>query len=298
MKYAVSIDIGGTNVRVARVGEDYRVAERVSFPTPKTPDECIARITEAVDAFDKKDLVGIGMCCPGPLDLVAGLVIYTPNLDRSWFGYPLTKNLSEATGLPVILENDANLAALAEAVIGKGKGKKSLLYLTVSTGVGLGIVLDGKIFRGAHGFAGEMANACVWEEGPVHGELTRGSIEAVASGTALLSRGRSAGLPVSSAKDVVMLSERGNPTARRLTTEAERYMANFIGILIGAFDPEIVIIGGSVALNVPGYAENIEDMVKQKALPAVAPHVKVVLSDLDGDNGLIGGAAVVFTETE
>ena len=121
MNYAIAIDIGGTNTRVALVNEDYVIEERVQFPTdPRSPYNTIEEIRKAIEGFGKQ-AKGIGISCPGPLDLIHGYILTTTNLEKEWYNYPICEKLSEATSLPVYLENDANLACLAEACIGRGK---------------------------------------------------------------------------------------------------------------------------------------------------------------------------------
>ena len=121
MKYAVAIDIGGTNTRVALIDEELNIVSREQFSTDnKEPEITLNKISDIVKAFDK-DITGIGMSCPGPLDLINGKVLTPPNLNGKWHNLEISKVLSEKTGKPVYLDNDANLAGLAEAVVGEGK---------------------------------------------------------------------------------------------------------------------------------------------------------------------------------
>ena len=154
MKYAVGIDVGGTNTRVALINEQYEIKERVQFGSdPKDPMKTLNQINDVIKEFGQ-EIEGIGISCPGPLDLINGVILTPPNLP-GWHNFELTKELEKITGVSVQLENDANLAGLAEAVIGAGKGKKIIEFLTISTGVGAGLCIDGKIYRGAKGFAQE-----------------------------------------------------------------------------------------------------------------------------------------------
>jgi len=296
MKHAIGIDVGGTNTRVALVDEDMNLLERIQFPTPaEDPVAAIGKIAEAIDSLEGEDLAGIGISCPGPLDLKKGQIIVTPNLDPRWFGYPLVGELSARTGLAVTLENDANLATLAEAVVGEGRDKRYVQFLTISTGLGSGFVVDKKIYQGAHGFANEVASACMWQDGPQSGVLAPGGIEAISSGTAITHRARQAGLTVAHAGEVNDLALEGSPAAQSIMADAKNYLANFIGVIYAINDPEIVILGGSVALKIPGFAEEVEALVREKALPAVRPYVHVVRSTLNEDSGLLGAAYLAFS---
>lgn len=295
--YAVGIDIGGTNTRVALVDSALHLVKRVQFPTDtESPEATIDRIRQAISTFDTQEIAGIGLSCPGPLDLKKGTVIVTPNLKPAWFGFPLTERLSEATGLPATLENDANLAALAEAVVGEGRDKRFVQFLTISTGVGSGFVVDQKIYQGAHGFANEVASVCMWQDGPQAGVLAPGGIEAIASGSAITNRAREAGLTVAHAGEVDALAKAGNGAAREVMEDAKNYLANFIGALYAINDPDIVILGGSVALKIPDFVADVERRVIPKALPALRPLIRIVPSTLDEDSGLLGAAYLAFSQ--
>lgn len=296
MKYAIAIDIGGTNTRVALINDKYEILERVQFVTDVDhPEITLGQIKETIEKFDK-DIVGVGMSCPGPLDLIEGKILTTPNLHGKWQGLCVTKELEKLINKPVYLENDANLAALAEAVIGEGKDYNIVQFLTVSTGLGAGLVIDKKIFQGAHGFANEVANVCMKHNGPQHGSIYPGGIEAISSGTAIEQRSMKAGFQVDHAGEVNDLALAGNPEAKEIMSEAKLYLANFIAGIQAYIDPEIVILGGSVALKIPGFVEEVEALVKSKVYPVVSPYVKVRKSTLSEDSGLLGSACLVFTK--
>ena len=296
MNHAIAIDIGGTNTRVALVNEKYEIIEREQFLTDiNSPTKTIAKIKAIIQGFAKK-VIGIGISCPGPLDLIDGKILVTTNLNEAWYNYSITKALQEATGLNVYLENDANLATLAESYIGKGKDYRYVQFLTVSTGLGSGLVIDKKIYIGSHGFAHEIAHLPVWRDGPTHGTIKPGGIEAISSGTAIEERARKEGLEVRHAGEVNELALKGNAIALKIMDDAKEYLANTIAIIYSFIDPEIVILGGSVALKIPGFVEDVERRAKTKVFDPVVPYVKVVKTDLDEDSGLLGGACLVFSK--
>lgn len=298
MKYAVGIDIGATNARVALVDENLNLVERVQFRTnTEDPNETFSKIAETIKGFGK-DIVGVGISCPGPLDLKNGCILTTPNLGQAWWGFPIPQTISEATGLPVYLENDANLAALAEAVVGEGKDKRYVQYLTISTGVGSGQIIDKKIYDGAHGFAHEIANCILWKDGPQHGRLLNGAVEAICSGTAITTRAQKANLEVKHAGEVNDLAVAGNPVAQEIMEDTKDYLANMIACLIAVTDPEIVILGGSVATKIKGFTKDVEDRVKKKVHGPVVPYVDVRTTTLSEDSGLIGAAYLAFSKAE
>ena len=298
MKYSVAIDIGGTNTRVALADEELNIIERKQFATDsENPDVTLGKIAEVIKSFDC-DIVGAGMSCPGPLDLINGKILTPPNLKGQWHNLKVAEELSKLINKPVYLENDANLAGLAEAVVGEGKDYNYVQFFTVSTGLGAGFVINKEIYHGAHGFGNEVANCVMMKDGPRHGSIIPGGIEAISSGTAITSRAVKAGLDVKHAGEVNDLAKAGNEVAKQIMDDAKEYLANFIGVVYGYADPEIVILGGSVALKIDGFVEEVEALAKERVYEIMKPYVKVRKSTLNEDSGLIGAAYLAFSKAE
>lgn len=298
MKYSVAIDIGGTNTRVALADEELNIIERKQFATDsENPDVTLGKIAEVIKSFDC-DIVGAGMSCPGPLDLINGKILTPPNLKGQWHNLKVAEELSKLINKPVYLENDANLAGLAEAVVGEGKDYNYVQFFTVSTGLGAGFVINKEIYHGAHGFGNEVANCVMMKDGPSHGSIIPGGIEAISSGTAITSRAVKAGLNVKHAGEVNDLAKAGNEVAKQIMDDAKEYLANFIGVVYGYADPEIVILGGSVALKIDGFVEEVEALAKERVYEIMKPYVKVRKSTLNEDSGLIGAAYLAFSKAE
>ena len=294
--YTAGIDIGGTNTRIALIDEAYEIIQRIQFPTDvNNPQATLQKIRETVQSFSVA-IAGVGLSCPGPLDLKQGIILDTPNLKGGWHGLAVSKELSARLKVPVFLENDANLACLAEAVLGQGKDYSYVQFLTISTGLGSGLVIDKKIYQGAHGFAHEIANIPLWRNGPSHGSIYPGGVEAICSGTAITTRAKKAGLDVEHAGDVYSLACSQNQTAIDIMEDAKEYLANTIAIIYAFVDPEIVILGGSVAIKIPGFVEDVEQRVKTKVYPNIQPLVKVVKTNLSEDSGLLGAACLAFLQ--
>ena len=294
MKYSVAIDIGGTNTRVALADEELNIIERKQFATDsENPDVTLGKIAEVIKSFDC-DIVGAGMSCPGPLDLINGKILTPPNLKGQWHNLKVAEELSKLINKPVYLENDANLAGLAEAVVGEGKDYNYVQFFTVSTG----FVINKEIYHGAHGFGNEVANCVMMKDGPSHGSIIPGGIEAISSGTAITSRAVKAGLDVKHAGEVNDLAKAGNEVAKQIMDDAKEYLANFIGVVYGYADPEIVILGGSVALKIDGFVEEVEALAKERVYEIMKPYVKVRKSTLNEDSGLIGAAYLAFSKAE
>lgn len=298
MKYSVAIDIGGTNTRVALADEELNIIERKQFATDsENPDVTLGKIAEVIKSFDC-DIVGAGMSCPGPLDLINGKILTPPNLKGQWHNLKVAEELSKLINKPVYLENDANLAGLAEAVVGEGKDYNYVQFFTVSTGLGAGFVINKEIYHGAHGFGNEVANCVMMKDGPSHGSIIPGGIEAISSGTAITSRAVKVGLDVKHAGEVNDLAKAGNEVAKQIMDDAKEYLANFIGVVYGYADPEIVILGGSVALKIDGFVEEVEALAKERVYEIMKPYVKVRKSTLNEDSGLIGAAYLAFSKAE
>lgn len=294
MKYASAVDIGGTNTRIALVNENYKIEKRIQFPTDaENPWTVLKKICETINGFEQH-VIGTGLSCPGPLDLIGGKVLTPPNLHGAWHYLDIADELELLMRMPVYLENDANLAALAEAVLGAGKNDRIVQYFTVSTGLGAGLVIDRKIYRGAHGFANEVANTILFPNGSQHGELLTGALEAISSGTAIGHRAVIAGLSIRHAGDVNDLARAGNPVAKLIMNEAKQYLANYIAGVIGFAGPDIIILGCSVALKIDGFVQEVEELVKTKVYPVIRPYVNIRKASLNEDCGLLGAACLVF----
>ena len=166
--------------------------------------------------------------------------------------------------------------------------------MTISTGVGAGFCIDKNIYQGAHGFGHEIANMPLWRNGPQHGSLVAGGIEAICSGTAITTRAKNAGLDVKHAGEVNNLALAGNEVAASIMEDAKEYLANGIASIYALLDPEIVILGGSVALKINGFVEEVEAKVKEKVFSVVKPYVKIVRTNLNEDSGLLGAACLAF----
>lgn len=299
MRYALGIDIGGTNTRVALIDENHCIVNRVQFPTNSVePKATLESIKNAIHQFNVDHIIGIGVSCPGPLDLINGSILETPNLGTSWWHFPITEELKKVTGIDTYLENDANLACLAEACVGKGKDYNYVSFMTISTGIGAGLCINRQIYQGAHGFGHEIANMPLWRNGPQHGHLVAGGIEAICSGTAITNRAKEKGLNVKHAGEVNDLACEGNPVACEIMNDAKEYLANGIAAIYALLDPEIVILGGSVALKIDGFVEEVEAKVKEKVFEVVKPYVQVVRTNLNEDSGLLGAACLAFLKGE
>lgn len=295
--YAVGVDIGGSQTRVAIVNNKGQVFKKESFKTLKdNPSENLKKVNEIIKSFDQK-VIGVGISCPGPLDLKNGIVLSPPNLP-GWHNFHLKAESEKITRLPCFVENDANLAGLAEAVYGAGKGYDIVQYLTISTGIGGGLVISKEIYQGANGFAQEIANSILWKDGPQQGILKKGSLESICSGSAIVKRALDQGLKVDHAGQVNDLAKSNNSEAAIIMEDAKVYLANMIAIIIAVLDPSIIILGGGVALKIDGFVQEIKERVVNKVYDVSKDSINIVKAKLGDDNGLIGGAALAFLKVK
>lgn len=310
VEYAVlAIDLGGTNTRLARFDADsWTPAERRRFSTGLAGgrDAIIAQIianARELIAAAATPVQAIGVAAPGPLDPSTGM-LFDPPAMRGWEGTtPLRDLLQAALSIPVIVGNDANAAALGEHRYGAGRGVHNLVYFTVSTGIGGGVIVDDRLVLGAHGFAGELGHQVLEPDGPVCGCGGRGCLEALASGTAIariarerLAAGESsslARLDRITAEAVAEAARAGDPLAREVFGRAAAYLGIGIVNAIHSFDPALVIIGGGVS-NAGGLLLGpIREAITSRAQRWFHDGVRVTTAILGDDAGLLGAAAAV-----
>lgn len=312
--HALAVDLGGTRLRVAVVDTDGAVlaSRRIPTPTAEGPDAVVetmrvelSRLPYEPGGSPPGPCAGIGVAAPGPLDPATGVVYEIPNMP-GWQGFPLTERLAEATGLAVWTHNDANLAGLAEARWGAGRGFDPLIYLTVSTGVGGGVIIGGEMLAGRHGLAGELGHVIVRAGGPPCALGHPGCLEALASGTAIARRaseliekrfgeGQASatpsyvepGAPIT-AEAVALAASAGDPLALGVYHDAGEALGLAIGSFINIFDPARIVIGGGVSrawdlLEAPMWAA-----VRQVAMVWDIRPIDILPAALGDDAGLVG----------
>jgi glucokinase len=307
----LGVDLGGTKILTAVVDEHGRVLHRVRVATPPSgPDDVIEAIASTVDrvmadaGIAPGAIPAIGVGAPGPSDPRTGVVFEPPNLP-GWRNVPLAERLTAYLRVPVHVENDANAAALGEHWAGAGAGVRDLVYITVSTGVGGGLILDGRLYHGASGTAGEVGHMLVEPGGPRCGCGRLGCLEAVASGTAIarearaaVAEGRPTALSVVPASDldaeaVARAASDGDPAAREIYARVGAAMGAAVTNLVNLLGPEVVIIGGGVARAGELVFAPVRRIVREEAFERPGTIVRIVPAALGADAGVIGAAAVV-----
>lgn len=294
MSLRIGVDLGGTNIRVALVKEDGKIIRDMERKTEaeKGPQYIISMIVEMIREIKGRESVkGVGVGCPGPLDPKTGVIYNPPNLP-GWNSIPLASILEKSLSEQVRVDNDANAAALAEAKFGAGVGSESVYYITVSTGVGGGFVLDGKVFQGAAGYAGEIGNMIILPSGPTHNSLNAGALESLASGTAIGMAGRKAGIP-EGAEGVFRLASLGDVTAQGIVSEAINYLSIGIANLVHSVNPSIFVLGGGVMQSESQVLDPLKEKVKSYVYPRLKDTITIVPASLGSKAGVIGAAFLI-----
>jgi len=284
------IDLGATQVRVALARSDGHLLTSVKTKTAllKSPQGMVDWAASEIDRLRGNQKVrSIGIGAPGPIDLKRGILVNPPNLP--WKNVPLAQMLNRATGAKVRLANDADMAALGEFHRGAGRGTRNMIYITWSTGVGGGLIIDGRLHRGAHGTAGEIGHMIIDPDGPLDNCGQRGCLEAMAGGASLA---RETGHP---AAELFRAAARGDRHAGMVVERAARYMGLALISLTNALDPELFVMGGGVtrswALVQPTMLETLKSSPFIK--PARRPRLlRARLGDRAGQVGAVEWARI------
>ncbi len=308
----ISIDIGGTKTLAAVVNAQGRVIARRRMETPQEgPQRFVETVGREVAALlaetglRREDLLGLGAGAPGPLDPETGVVFEPPNLE-GWRDVPLAEMLQEVTRIRTFIENDANAAAVGEAWVGAGAGVSDLIYITVSTGIGGGLIFGGELYHGVSGTAGEIGHMTIEPEGPVCGCGRKGHLEILASGPAIArmaSEALRAGRPSSlsglseeaiTAETVAEAAAAGDVLAIEAYTRAAGYIGVAAASLVNVLNPQMIVFGGGVSKAGELLLAPVRQAVRERAFERPAEAVRIVPSALGDDVGVVGAAAVVF----
>ena len=301
----IGVDLGGTQLRVA-VADDrgrLRTVLRRATEAARGREHVINRIVAAVkdalqeDGTAPQRVRALGIGLPGPVDPAAGLVISPGNLP-GFKNVPLNRILTRATGVQSFLHHDAHLAALGEHQRGAARGASELIYLTVSTGIGAGIILHGELYAGAHGIAGEIGHIIVQRDGPLCTCGLRGCVEAIASGTGISRAARELapgapdsvlhGLENPAAEDVARAARSGDTLATSILVNAGAYLGIAIGTLINLFNPQLIVLGGSVLKAGAPLLRPMRQSMNASSWKASRRGLRIVAPALGDDAGLIG----------
>jgi glucokinase len=309
----IGVDLGGTKMAVGVVDSEQHVHYQGSEPSTglsenKLVEELADELLEARSA--RPDVLAAGLGIPATIDRDRGVAIHAVNLDIT--DVPIRDEMQKRLGLPVYLDNDANAAALAEFLYGAGRGSTDMIMLTLGTGIGGGLILNGEVYRGSTGAAAELGHIVIVEDGlPCQGNCpNHGCVETYASGTALAREGKAAAerepdsaLGEALAKGPIVgrtvtdLALSGDGLATQIVAEAGRHLGVALTSLANIFDPDVFVIGGGVSVVGDLLLDPAREQLRSRALPPQNER-PVKLAELGPDAGLIGAAAMALIELD
>lgn len=311
MSYVIGVDLGGTQLRALRIDREGNILgfERTDTAADDGPSAVIAQIEALIAAVigdaPPETIGGVGIGVPGPVDPYSGVVREAPNLP-GWLNVPLKTILVERTGLRIEVGNDANLAGLGEWRFGIGRGSQHFIYVTISTGIGGGVIVDGRLLLGRGGIAGEVGHMTIQTDGPICGCGNFGCWESVASGTALarvattaLQRGRpslikelAAGEPIEG-WHIATAAERGDELAQTLIQREGELIGIGLVNLLHLFAPEQIALGGGVMKSYALLERHMRRVINERAMPPYRD-TPIDLATLADKVGVLGAAALVL----
>lgn len=306
------IDIGGTKIALALATPDCEIVAGHNFLTQVSdgPEKILQRtldqLEKLVEETGAAEVLKIGVGCAGPLDVRRGMTLSPPNLP-GWDEFPIVEIIRRRMKVPVVLDNDANAAALAERRFGAGKEFKNLVYVTVSTGIGGGVIIDGKLVHGNTGNAGEIGHITVMPGGVKCGCGARGCLEAVCSGTGIARRfaekinsGAASSLTEKiqsveqiTAKNIAEAAAAGDPLAVDIWEETIFYLSLGISNIIVMFEPEAIIIGGGVSMTGEQLFRPLRQHINKHVKILPAEKVQILHAGLGAESGVYGALALV-----
>jgi glucokinase len=319
-RWMIGVDVGGTKVAAGFVNGHGEMGEhlRVAMNPRGTAEEGFAALTTALDTLfahkpaSENSQFPIGICAPGPLDPRTGVVLNPPNVP-CWRDFPLAGEIERRYGLRARVDNDGNAAALAESLWGAGKGFGNVFYGCIGTGIGAGIILDGKIFHGRTGSAAEGGHVSIDYRGPRCNCGKLGCIEVLASGTAIARRAREA-TAADAIRGAVLLSlaggdaaairsatvaraaDAGDELAREILSDTIEYLAVWLGNIVDLLEPDVMILGGGVAEMFRPHFGEIQARMKNWCVNARHGEIALVPAHYGENSGIAGGAALCCVE--
>jgi glucokinase len=302
-----AVDLGGTHLRVALVDDTGRILEHLKQETPKgdSAEGIVAALVKAAENWDchRKSVVAASIMVPGPVDSEKAVILQAPNLPYL-INFPLKAELEQKLGWPVRIENDANAAAVGEMWMGAARGCRDVVSVTLGTGVGGGVIVDGKLWRGSHGSAGEIGHTTV---DPFSGLKCKcgntGCLELFASATAIvrMTREQLSSFPKSklkleelTAEKVYEAGQSGDELALAVFNRFGMYLGIGLANLISLIDPQIVVIAGGAGNGWDLFATEMFRQLEERAFQTAAQRVKIARAECGDNAGLLGAARLAF----
>lgn len=293
-----AVDLGGTHLRVALVDDTGEILQHLKQETPKgsSPDGILDALASAAEKWsdDERAIVAASIMVPGAVDNEKAVVVQAPNLP-SLINFELKAELQKRLGWPVFLENDANAAAVGEMWLGAARGCRDVVSVTLGTGVGGGVILNGKLWRGSHGSAGEIGHTTVDPFSRLKCKCgNTGCLELFASATAIVRMARELGMEKCTAEQVYDAGRSGNELALSVFKRFGMYLGIGLANLINLIDPQIIVLTGGAVNGWDLFAAEMYRQVEERAFRATAQQVRIVRAECGDNAGLLGAARLAF----
>ncbi|NOX96949.1 MAG: ROK family protein [Nitrospirae bacterium] len=316
MQHLIGVDLGGTNLKVALLDKKGEIRKKTSVLTARGKQAVLQQIIESIEkvlektGVKKSAVLGIGIGTPGLVDNIHGIVRGFTNI-KGWRNVPLKEYVEREIKLPVYVDNDVNLMTLGELMCGAGRGAKNIVCLTLGTGVGGGIVIEGNLYRGSTLSAGEIGHVSVNADGPRcicgsygcleryvgNAYIVKKAVEAIEGGRrSIIKKLVEGDLKAVTPRVISRAARQGDRLAGEIWEETGRYIGIVLSGVVNLLDPEIIVIGGGVAQAGRLLFEPIRKTVKERAMSIPARKVKIVPAKLGKDAGLIGAGMLVKVE--
>ncbi len=314
--YVVGVDIGGSKIFAGVVDEAGNILSRAKRKTLAAEGfevslgQIVDCITEAIQTSNipEEKILAIGLGSPGPLDIEKGIILYTPNLN--WKDAPLKDSIEAKFNKPVKVDNDVNTGTLGELVFGAGKGAKDIIGLFVGTGLGGGVIIDGKVLHGFNQNAGELGHIMVNPKGPRCGCGVRGHLEAIASKSGIekmIRKAIKAGKPTMIQKELekekgpvksnslAKAYSKGDKIVRKAVKRSARYLGYGVGSFLNIFNPEVVVLGGGIIESFgQEYIDMVIEVAQKNVFPIAIQNVRIVPAALGDDSVILGASVLAF----
>ncbi len=301
----LAIDIGGSQFGLALAAPDGRIIKHIRHQTNDRADKRIDRIiAESKTLISQSPVSACGIGFGGPVNFDAQRIVNSTHV-AGWDDCPLPEIVQQHLGLPAIIDNDANVGALGEFTFGAGKNSRHIIYYTISTGIGGGIIINGEIYRGGNGYAGELGHVPILRDGPKCDCGNRGCLEALCSGTAIGRRAKAAvkkhprkGIAIArtanpiTAKTLFDTARSGDPYAKALVNEICTDLGQGLAMTVNAFAPDVIVIGGGVSNAGRVLFEPLRRETRRFLMPVHRPHLKIAPAKLKSRSVLLGAVAL------
>ncbi len=298
--FIIGVDLGGTNLKIALLDLKYKIRDREVLSTKRLikKESLIQAIIDSINKIiennqlDRVNILGIGLGLPGPIDVKKGIVHFFPNIP-GWKEVDLKRILNKKLRLPVFLDNDANLMCLAEHKLGAAKGAKNALCLTLGTGVGGGIIIDGNLYRGSTNAAGEIGHFPINEKGPRCNCGGIACLEVYIGNNSIVREAKRLFKREISPEELSYLAKKQNRRALAIWSNVSRQLGIALVGAVNFLNPDCIVIGGGIANAGSILFDKVREIISRQAMVVQARHVKVFKARLGNDAGLIGAAILV-----